>query len=114
MFALWRLKVLKRLFQTIKDIFVYPKELKDMQQKALETNRIYQTAIDKVKSAPKKTPTRRKAVAKTGLYSNIHAKQERIKAQKAAGKPAETMRKPGAKGAPTAKNFKEAAKTAKK
>ncbi len=43
-----------------------------------------------------------------GLYSNIHAKRERIK--EGSG---EKMRKPGEKGAPTAKNFKEAAKTAK-
>ena len=43
-----------------------------------------------------------------GLYSNIHAKKKRI----AAGS-GETMRKVGAKGAPTAKNFKAAAKTAK-
>ena len=44
-----------------------------------------------------------------GLYSNIAAKRKRI----AAGSK-EKMRKPGSKGAPTAKNFKQAAKTAKK
>ena len=49
-----------------------------------------------------------------GLYENIHRKRERIKAQKAAGKTPEKMRSPGAKGAPTAKAFKESAKTAKK
>jgi len=49
-----------------------------------------------------------------GLYANIHAKRERIEKQKAAGKTPERMRKPGSKGAPTAKAFKEAAKTAKK
>ena len=38
----------------------------------------------------------------TGLYANIHAKRERIKAQKAAGKTPEKMRAPGAKGAPGA------------
>ena len=43
------------------------------------------------------------------LYRNIHAKRRRI----AAGS-GEKMRKPGAKGAPTAKAFKAAAKTAKK
>ena len=43
-----------------------------------------------------------------GLYANIHAKKKRI----AAGS-GEKMRKPGAKGAPTAANFKRAAKTAK-
>ena len=48
-------------------------------------------------------------MAKKGLYENIHAKRERIKAGSG-----ETMRKPGSKGAPTAKNFKDAAKTAKK
>ncbi len=46
---------------------------------------------------------------KKGLYANIHAKQERI--EKGSG---EQMRKPGSKGAPTAKDFKESAKTAKK
>lgn len=51
---------------------------------------------------------------KPGLYANIHAKQARIERQKAEGKPVETMRKPGTKGAPTAKAFKESAKTAKK
>jgi len=45
---------------------------------------------------------------KPGLYANIHAKQKRI----AAGS-GEKMRKPGSKGAPTAKDFKESAKTAK-
>ena len=44
-----------------------------------------------------------------GLYANIAAKRERIKSGSG-----ERMRKPGAKGAPTAKAFKEAAKTAKK
>ncbi len=46
---------------------------------------------------------------KQGLYANIAAKRERI----AAGSK-EKMRKPGAKGAPTAADFKAAAKTAKK
>jgi hypothetical protein len=45
---------------------------------------------------------------KPGLYANIHAKQKRI----AAGS-GEKMRKPGSKGAPSAKDFKESAKTAK-
>jgi hypothetical protein len=51
---------------------------------------------------------------KPGLYANIHKKQARIERQKAEGKPVETMRKPGTKGAPTAKAFKESAKTATK
>jgi len=43
-----------------------------------------------------------------GLYANIHAKRKRI----AAGSK-EKMRKPGAKGAPTAKAFRDSKKTAK-
>ena len=43
------------------------------------------------------------------LYENIHKKRARIKAGSG-----EKMRKPGTKGAPTATNFKNAAKTAKK
>ncbi len=46
---------------------------------------------------------------KAGLYANIYAKQERIKAGSK-----EKMRKPGSKGAPSAADFKAAAKTAKK
>ena len=46
---------------------------------------------------------------KNGLYANINAKRQRIK--EGSG---EKMRKSGAKGAPTAKDFKDAAKTAKK
>ena len=49
------------------------------------------------------------------LYRNIHAKKKRIANQKPSGaKKLERMRSPGAKGAPTAKAFKQAAKTAKK
>ena len=44
-----------------------------------------------------------------GLYANIHAKRERIKAGSG-----EKMRNPGTPGAPTAKAFKESAKTRKK
>lgn len=43
-----------------------------------------------------------------GLYANIHAKRKRI-----ANGSGETMRKVGAPGAPTSKNFKDSAKTAK-
>tara|TARA_R110000868_G_scaffold112176_4_gene302303 strand:+ start:10683 stop:10913 length:231 start_codon:yes stop_codon:yes gene_type:complete len=50
-----------------------------------------------------------KAGGAVGLYANIHAKQQRI--AKGSG---EKMRKPGAKGAPTADAFKQSAKTAKK
>jgi hypothetical protein len=45
---------------------------------------------------------------KPGLYANINAKRKRI-----AEGSGEKMRKVGSKGAPTAKAFKESAKTAK-
>ena len=48
-------------------------------------------------------------MAKPGLYRNIARKRARIKAGSG-----EKMRKPGSPGAPTAANFKRAAKTAKK
>ena len=43
-------------------------------------------------------------MARRGLYANIHAKRKR----------GGTMRKKGAKGAPTAAQFKRAAMTAKR
>lgn len=46
---------------------------------------------------------------KRGLYANIQAKRKRI-----AGGSGERMRKPGTAGAPTAKAFKDAAKTARR
>lgn len=46
--------------------------------------------------------------AGNGLYANIHAKRARI-----ASGSGERMRKPGDAGAPTAGQFKQAAKTAK-
>ena len=46
---------------------------------------------------------------KQGLYANIHAKRKRIKAGSG-----EKMRKPGQKGRPTAKAFKQSAKTARR
>jgi hypothetical protein len=45
---------------------------------------------------------------KNSLYGNINAKRARIKAGSG-----EKMNKPGSKAAPTAKDFKQAAKTAK-
>lgn len=61
------------------------------------------------------SPKKRKAISKKqdggkpGLYANIHAKRERI-----ASGSGEKMRKPGAKGAPSASAFKRSALTAKK
>jgi len=46
---------------------------------------------------------------KQGLYAAIHAKRERIKAGSG-----EKMKKAGQEGRPSAQDFKDAAKTAKK
>jgi len=46
---------------------------------------------------------------KPGLYANIQAKKARIKAGSS-----EKMRKAGSKGAPSAQDFKDAAKKEKK
>ena len=46
---------------------------------------------------------------KPGLYANIHAKRKRIEAGSD-----ERMKRKGEKGRPTKKDFKQAAKTAKK
>lgn len=51
--------------------------------------------------------TRKAAKKKPGLYANIHAKQERI-----AHGSGEKMRNPGSEGAPSASDFKKAARTA--
>jgi hypothetical protein len=48
-------------------------------------------------------------MAKGGLYANIHAKRARI--EEGSG---EKMNKVGSKAAPSAKDFKDAAKTAMK
>jgi len=48
-------------------------------------------------------------MAKRGLYANINAKRRRIKAGSG-----ERMRKPGSKGSPTAKAFRQSKKTAKR
>ena len=126
--------MLKKLAEWFRQMFIYPPELKEMQKRALETNRIYEQALEKAlwskdfdandvkkaldKQAPKptlkKATTRSNDMAKPGLYANIHKKQARIEKEKAEGKPVEKMRKPGTKGAPTAAAFKAAAKTAKK
>jgi len=45
---------------------------------------------------------------KDGLYANIHQKRARIKSGSG-----EKMNKPGSKGAPSASDFKNAAKTRK-
>lgn len=64
---------------------------------------------------PAKIPSGKKSAVllkkggKVGLYANIHAKQERIKAGSG-----EKMRPVGAKGAPSKADFIKSAKTARK
>lgn len=113
MFALWRKKMLKAIKKAIESfkywVNYYPPELKEMHKNAMEANKIYESALQKAKPAAKKATTRSNDMAtKPGLYANIHAKQERIKAGSG-----EKMNKPGSKNAPTAKEFKMAAKTVK-
>lgn len=48
-------------------------------------------------------------MARRGLYANIHAKRRRI-----AQGSGERMRRAGEKGRPTARDFRQAAKTAKR
>ena len=58
---------------------------------------------------PQVAPREMASGGRPGLYANINAKRKRI----AAGS-GERMRKKGEEGAPTAKNFRDSAKTAKK
>lgn len=76
-----------------------PKEILEARAKTRESGRGQLMAGGRVK----------RAAGGPGLYANIKAKKDRI----AAGS-GETMRKVGSAGAPTAQNFKDAAKTAKK
>jgi hypothetical protein len=78
---------------------VKPLSLRKKKPDASHLKLVMQRILQKVKGE----------VVVAGLYENIHAKRKRI----AAGSK-EKMRKPGSKGAPTAKAFKQAAKTAKK
>ena len=65
--------------------------------------------INPAKEPKASKPAVLKKGGKVGLYANIHAKQERIKAGSG-----EKMRKPGAKGAPSKADFIKSAKTARK
>ena len=76
-----------------------PKEILEARAKTRESGRGQLMGGGRVK----------RAAGGPGLYANIKAKKDRI----AAGS-GETMRKVGSVGAPTAQNFKDAAKTAKK
>lgn len=72
-------------------------------------NRQGESGIQKLRKNIFSDPDQMASGGRPGLYANIAAKRKRI----AAGS-GERMRKKGEAGAPTAENFKQAAKTAKK
>ena len=67
------------------------------------------TQADRIAGAKKRGKTKLANGGSPGLYANIAAKKARIKAGSG-----EKMRKKGAKGAPTAKQFARAKQTARK
>jgi hypothetical protein len=70
---------------------------------------ILPSKMPKGKTMRRKDGDKFQMFAEGGLYENINAKRKRI----AAGS-GEKMRKAGSKGAPSAADFKQSAKTAKK
>lgn len=70
---------------------------------------ILPSKMPKGKTMRRKDGDKFQMFAEGGLYENINAKRNRI----AAGS-GEKMRKVGSKGAPSASDFKQSAKTAKK
>lgn len=70
---------------------------------------ILPSKMPKGKTMRRKDGDKFEMFAEGGLYENIHKKRNRI----AAGS-GEKMRKVGSKGAPSALDFKQSAKTAKK
>ena len=87
MYALWRLKMLKKLTNWVKGLFFYPPELKEMQKQALETNRVYESALQKAKPALKKATTRSKTMPLKKSTSKAAFKSNVAKEIKEAGKP---------------------------
>ena len=74
-----------------------------------ETIRRYTRELERLLRDSDVDPDLMATGGRPGLYANIHAKRKRI----AAGS-GERMRRKGEKGAPTAENFRQAAKTEKK
>jgi hypothetical protein len=94
--------------------YLYNKRQKEIALRKTNREKLFQENIKKRPTLKKATTKEPKMATKPGLYANIAAKKQRIKEEKAEGKPVEKMRKPGTKGAPTAQAFKDSAKTAKK
>ena len=72
------LKSIKKAIESFKYwVNYYPPELKEMHKKAMETNRIYESALKKAKPAAKKATTRsktmplKKSTSKTAFKSNV-------------------------------------------
>ena len=86
MCVLWRLKILKKLATWVKELFFYPPELKEMQKQTLETNRVYESALQKAKPALKKATTRSKTMP-LKKSTSPKAFKENIKTEVKAGKP---------------------------
>ena len=79
--------MLKKLATWVKEQFSYPPELKEMQKQALETNRIYESALQKAKPALKKATTRSKTVPLKKSTSKAAFKSNVAKEIKEGGKP---------------------------
>ena len=87
MCVLWSLKMLKKLATWVKELFFYPPELKEMQKQALETNRVYESALQKAKPALKKATTRSKTMLLKKSTSKAAFKSNVAKEIKEGGKP---------------------------
>ena len=87
MCVLWRLTMLKKLATWVKELFFYPPELKEMQKQALETNRVYESALQKAKPALKKATTRSKTMPLKKSTSKAAFKSNVAKEIKEGGKP---------------------------
>ena len=79
--------MLKKLTTWVKELFFYPSELKEMQKQALETNRVYESALQKAKPALKKATTRSKTVPLKKSTSKAAFKSNVAKEIKEGGKP---------------------------
>ena len=80
------------------------KKLQKISEKLKKASKAHAGQAKQIDNIMKKAPFKMKSPlkGKRGLWDNIHAKRKRIKAGSG-----EKMRKPGAKGAPSAKDLKD-------
>jgi hypothetical protein len=103
------MQILKHLLQTLKRKLTQGVKNHSVQEcRELSETPKATPRVRKPRSKAGTVKRSKKVPTKPGLYANIHAKRKRIEAGSG-----EKMRKVGTKGAPTAKAFKESAKTAK-